>query len=337
LRDYAGSVVMTCHDRDVMNRVVRRILEIDGGEVRSYTGDYDFYEQQRALDASQREAAFARQQAMLAKEIRFIERFKGQPSKSSQVQSRAKKIAKIERVEPPRRIVERTFAFRDCARAGNEVIRVKGVRKAYGDVVVHDGLELLVRRGERWAVMGENGAGKSTLLKMIVGATQPDAGLVELGANVQLGYFAQHQMEQLTGSRTVLEELEAFAPLAGQGTLRNLAGAFQFSGDDVDKSISVLSGGEKSRLVLAKLLFSAPNLLVLDEPTNHLDVLTKRALVRALSTYTGTVIFVSHDRAFLRSVADRVLEIEGGEVKLYPVSYDAYVAEVGCEAPGMRV
>ena len=172
---------------------------------------------------------------------------------------------------------------------------------------------------------------------MIVGATQPDAGLVELGANVQLGYFAQHQMEQLTGSRTVLEELEAFAPLAGQGTLRNLAGAFQFSGDDVDKSISVLSGGEKSRLVLAKLLFSAPNLLVLDEPTNHLDVLTKRALVRALSTYTGTVIFVSHDRAFLRSVADRVLEIEGGEAKLYPVSYDAYVAEVGCEAPGMRV
>ena len=337
LRDYAGTVVMTCHDRDVMNRVVRRILEIDGGEIRSYTGDYDFYEAQRALHATQRDAAFARQQAMLAKEIRFIERFKGQPSKSSQVKSRARKIDKIERVEPPRRIVERTYTFKTCARAGDEVIRVKGVRKAYGDRVVHDGLDLLVRRGERWAVMGENGAGKTTLLKMIAGDASPDDGVVELGANVQLGYFAQHQMEQLAGDRTVLEELEAFAPKEGQGALRNLAGAFQFSGDDVDKPIPVLSGGEKSRLVLAKLLFAAPNLLVLDEPTNHLDVLTKRALVRALAAYEGTVIFVSHDRAFLRAVANRVLEIEGGKARVYPEPYDAYVAEVGREAPGMRV
>ena len=336
LRDYAGAVVMTCHDRDVMNRVVKRILEIDGGEVRSYSGDYDFYEAQRALDAAQRESAFERQQAMLAKEIRFIERFKGQPSKASQVQSRARKIDKIDRLEPPRRIVERTFVFKPCARAGDEVIRVKGVRKAYGGRVVHDGLDLLVRRGERWAVMGENGAGKTTLLKMIAGLLRPDEGVVELGANVELGHFAQHQMEQLSGDRTVLEELEAAFPQAGQGALRNLAGMFQFSGDDVDKSIPVLSGGEKARLALARLLFAAPNLLVLDEPTNHLDLLTKRALVRALTAYEGTVVFVSHDRAFLRAIANRVLEIEGGRARVYPDVYDAYVAASGREAPGMR-
>jgi ATPase subunit of ABC transporter with duplicated ATPase domains len=337
LRDYAGAVLMTCHDRDIMNRVVGRIIEIDGGELRTYAGNYDFYEIQRAQDAVQREAAFERQQAMLAKEIRFIERFKAQPSKASQVQSRAKKIDRIERIEPPRRIVERTFEFRKCARSGDEVVRVKALRKSYGARVVHDGLDLLVRRGERWAVMGENGAGKSTLLKMIAQVSQPDAGEVELGANVEMGWFAQHQMEQLSGDRTILEELEAFAPAAGQGTLRSLAGAFSFTGDDVEKSVSILSGGERARLVLAKILFKAPNLMVLDEPTNHLDLLTKRALVKALASYEGTIIFVSHDRAFLRAIANRVLELHEGKPRVYPGSYDAYVQALGREAPGMRV
>jgi ATPase subunit of ABC transporter with duplicated ATPase domains len=337
LREYPGAVLMTCHDRDVMNRVVRRIVEIDGGEVRSYSGNYDFYEAQRALDAAQREAAYERQAAMLAKELRFIERFKAQPSKASQVQSRARKVEKIERIEPPRRIVERNFDFRACARAGDEVVRVRGLRKAFGAKVVHDGLELLVRRGERWAVMGENGAGKTTLLKMIAGVTHPDAGDVQLGANVELGWFAQHQMEQLGGDRTVLEELEAHAPAANQGVLRGLAGAFQFSGDDVDKPIKILSGGEKARLALAKIFYSAPNLMVLDEPTNHLDLVTKKALLRALSRYEGTLIFVSHDRNFLRAAANRILELAPGRAHLHVGDYDTYVRDRGAEAPGMRV
>ncbi len=336
LRDTASAVLMTCHDRDVMNRVARRIVEIDGGRVRSYTGDYDTYERARALDAAQREAEYEKQQAMLAKELRFIERFKKQPSKASQVQSRAKKIEKIEKIEPPRRFVERHFAFRKPDRSGNDVIAVKGASKRYGTRKVHDRVELLVRRGERWAIMGENGAGKTTLLKMMAGVLDPDEGDVTIGASVSLGYFSQHQVEQLDSDRTILEELEAHAPRAGQGTLRNLAGAFGFSGDDVDKPVHVLSGGEKSRLALAKLLYDAPNLMVLDEPTNHLDILTKRALVKALADYDGTLVFVSHDRAFLRALSTEVCELGPDGPRVFHGSYDAYVQAMGREAPGLR-
>jgi ATP-binding cassette subfamily F protein 3 len=336
LRDYAGAVLMTCHDRDVMNRVVRKIAEIDGGKIRTYTGDYDAYERARALDAAQREAEFDKQQAMLAKDLRFITRFKAQPSKASAVQSRAKKLEKIERVEPPKRMVERTFNFRKPDRSGNDVISLKGVTKRYGQRTVHDKLELLVRRGERWAIMGENGAGKTTLLKMMAGAVNPDGGDVTIGASVSMGYFAQHNMEQLSGDRSVLEELDAHAPRAGQAVIRSLAGAFGFSGDDVDKPITVLSGGEKARLALAKMLYDAPNLLVLDEPTNHLDLTTKRALVKALSDYDGTIVFVSHDRAFLRALATRVVELAPGSCRIYPGSYDEYVQAMGREAPGLR-
>jgi ATPase subunit of ABC transporter with duplicated ATPase domains len=337
LRAYPGAVVMTCHDRDVMNRVVAKIVEIDGGQVRSYTGDYDFYERARALEAERREAEYQRQQAMLAKELRFVERFRAQAAKAAQVQSRLKKLDKIERVEPPRRLVEKQFDFRPAPRSGDDVVKVEGVSKRYGARVVHDGLSLLVRRGERWAVMGENGAGKTTLLKMMAGAVEPDAGKVTIGASVQMGYFAQHQMEQLDGDRTVLEELQAHAPKANLGVLRNLAGAFQFQGDDVDKPIRVLSGGEKARLALAKILYDAPNLLILDEPTNHLDIATKRALLKALSAYEGTIVFVSHDRAFLRALATRVLELApGAPPRLYGGTYDEYVSTTGREAPGMR-
>ena len=336
LRDYPGAVLMTCHDRDVMNRVVRRVLEIDGGRIRAYTGDYDAYERARTLDAAQREAEYEKQQAMLAKEIRFIERFRAQPSKASQVQSRAKKIDKIERVEPPRRIIERTFQFRKPDRSGNDVLALRAVVKGYGARIVHRGVDLMVRRGERWAIMGENGAGKTTLLKMMAGALSPDRGDVVIGAAVSLGYFAQHQMEQLDGDLTVLQELEAHAPRAGIGTLRTLAGAFGFIGDDVDKPIHVLSGGEKSRLALAKMLYDAPNLLVLDEPTNHLDLTTKRALVAALADYDGTIVFVSHDRAFLRALATRVVELNVDGPRVYAGSYDEYVQAVGREAPGLR-
>jgi len=336
LRDYAGAVLMTCHDRDVMNRVVRKIAEIDGGKIRTYTGDYDAYERARALDAAQREAEFDKQQAMLAKDLRFITRFKAQPSKASAVQSRAKKLEKIERVEPPKRMVERTFNFRKPDRSGNDVITLKGVTKKYGQRTVHDKLSLLVRRGERWAIMGENGAGKTTLLKMMAGAVNPDGGDVTIGASVSMGYFAQHNMEQLSGDRSVLEELDAHAPRAGQAVIRSLAGAFGFSGVAVAIPITVLSGGEKARLALAKMLYDAPNLLVLDEPTNHLDLTTKRALVKALSDYDGTIVFVSHDRAFLRALATRVVELAPGSCRIYPGSYDEYVQAMGREAPGLR-
>jgi ATPase subunit of ABC transporter with duplicated ATPase domains len=337
LRGYPGSVLMTCHDRDVLDRVVARIAEIDGGEIRSYTGNYAFYEQARAEQATRREAEYDKQQAMLQKELRFIERFRAQPSKASQVQSRAKKVDKIERIEPPPRFVERRFEFRKPSRSGDEVIVADDIVKRYGDRTVLDRLSLLIRRGERWAVMGENGAGKSTLLRLLAGVAPPDSGRVQIGANVKLGWYAQHQAEQLDGERTLIEELQAHAPVANLGTLRNLAGAFGFSGDDVDKRVGVLSGGEKARLVLAKILFDAPNLLVLDEPTNHLDLQTKRALVKALASYEGTLVFVSHDRAFLRALATRVLELSPAGHHAYPGTYDEYVAATGREAPGMRI
>jgi ATPase subunit of ABC transporter with duplicated ATPase domains len=337
LRDYRGAVLMTCHDKDVMNRVVKKIVEIDGGEVRSYSGDYDFYEAQRAIAAKQAEAQYERQQAMLAKEQAFIDRFKARASHAAQVQSRVKKLEKIEKIEPPRRIIEKTFDFKKAPRSGDDVIDVDKVAKHYGEKKVHDGTTLLIRRNERWAVMGENGSGKTTLLKMMAGAINPDAGKVAIGASVQMGYFAQHQMEQLTGDRTVLEELVAHSPTTNIGTLRSLAGAFGFHGDDHDKPIRILSGGEKARLALAKILFDAPNLLVLDEPTNHLDLVTKRALVKSLEAYEGTIVFVSHDRAFLRSIATRILELtKDGKTHVYGGSYDEYVSATGREAPGMR-
>jgi len=336
LRDYAGTVVMTCHDREIVNRIAGKIIEIDGGELRTYTGNYDFYEKMRELDTQRREAEYARQQARLAKESRFIERFKTHVAKAAQVQSRIKKLEKLEVVVEPKRIVERRFEFRPPARSGDDVIRIDSLAKRYGDRVVHAGLTLTVRRAERWAVMGENGAGKSTLLKMIAGVLAPDAGTVAIGAAVELGYYAQHVMEGLTADHTILEELQEHAPLANQGTLRNLAGAFGFADDDVFKPCRVLSGGEKARLALAKLMYDAPNLLVLDEPTNHLDIATKRSLVNALADYTGTLVFVSHDRQFLRALASRVLELSAAGPRIYGGSYEEYVASTGREAPGMR-
>jgi ATPase subunit of ABC transporter with duplicated ATPase domains len=337
LRDYAGTVVMTCHDREIMNRVAGKIVEIDAGILRAYTGNYDFYEKMRVQETERREAEYARQQARLAKESKFIERFKTHVAKAAQVQSRIKKLEKVEKVAEPRRIIEKTFEFRTPSRSGDDVVKIEGIAKAYGERVVHKGLSMTVRREERWAVMGENGAGKSTLLKMIAGALSPDAGSATIGASVSMGYYAQHVMDGLTGDRSLLEELQEHAPLANQGTLRGLAGAFGFHDDDVFKQIRVLSGGEKARLALAKLLYDAPNLLVLDEPTNHLDIVTKRALVKALTEYTGTLIFVSHDRQFLRALANRVLELTtAGNPRIYGGNYDEYVASTGREAPGMR-
>jgi ATPase subunit of ABC transporter with duplicated ATPase domains len=331
---------MTCHDRDFMNRVVTKVVEIDAGETVTYSGNYDFYEKERVQRESQREAAYARQQAMLAKESRFIERFSAHAAKAAQVQSRVKKLEKIEAIELPRRRKVVAFDFRKPPRSGDDVVALKGVDKRYGERVVYDGFDFLVRRGERWCVMGKNGAGKTTLLKLVVGALPPDAGIVKLGASLKLGYFAQQSLDLLDPSLTVLDQLTQDFPLEGQGTLRNLAGAFQFSGDDTDKPIRALSGGEKSRLVLARMLFDPPNFLVLDEPTNHLDLATKEMLVEALHDFEGTMLFVSHDRTFLRGLANRVLEIGGedgtGKPLTFDGSYEEYVSRSGHEAPGVH-
>ncbi len=335
LRSFEGALVITSHDREFLNRLVTKIVEIDAGDLITYSGNYDFYEQQREIAAAQQEAQFARQQAMLAKEVAFIERFKARASHAAQVQSRVKKLEKIDRVEPPkkRRIID--FDFRPAPRSGEDVVKLEGVAKAYGARTIYGNLDLHIRRRERWCVMGVNGAGKSTLLKLVCGATTPDEGSVTLGASVKLGYFAQHSMELLDAKSNVIETLQSAFPLATLGTLRSLAGAFGFSGDDVEKSCRVLSGGEKARLVLALMLFDPPNFLVLDEPTNHLDMATKDMLVKALSTFEGTMLFVSHDRRFLRALSNRVLEVSTDGVHVYGGGYGEYVAQSGHEAPGV--
>ncbi len=336
LRGYDGALMMTSHDRAFMNRIVDKILEIDGGGLTTYNGDYAFYEEQRAQAEKQQQAQFERQQAMLAKEIKFIERFKARASHAAQVQSRVKKLDKIDRVEPPRRRQVVAFDFQPAPRSGEDVVVIKNVRKAYGDRVIYDGLDFTIRRRERWSILGINGAGKSTLLKLIAGASTPDEGTVNLGASVKMGYFAQHAMEMLDGEETIFEALENAFPRAGQGPLRALAGCFGFSGDDIEKRCRVLSGGEKARLVMAMMLFDPPNLLVLDEPTNHLDLDTKDMLVKALSTFEGTMIFVSHDRHFLGALSNRVLELTPEGVLRYDGGYHEYVARTGQEAPGIH-
>jgi ATPase subunit of ABC transporter with duplicated ATPase domains len=341
LKSLPGALLMTSHDREFMNRLVTKIAEIDGGEITTYSGNYDFYERERAIREANREAAYARQQAMLAKEQRFIERFAAHAAKAAQVQSRVKALEKIEKIELPkkRRVVE--FDFRQPPRSGEQVVTIEGVHKSYGRRLVYDGLTLNVRRGERWCVMGKNGAGKSTLLKMVAGQVAPDSGQIRLGASLKMGYFAQQSLDILDPDLTIEEQLRKDFPHESIGALRSLAGAFQFSGDEIDKKIRSLSGGEKTRLVLARMLLDPPNFLVLDEPTNHLDLATKEMLLDALKDFDGTMLFVSHDRAFLRGLSNRVLEL-GGESGMeshphaYPGSYVEYVARTGHEAPGVH-
>ncbi|MEN5246756.1 ribosomal protection-like ABC-F family protein [Brucella pseudintermedia] len=336
LKNYDGALLMTSHDREFMNRIVTKIIEIDGGSLTTYSGDYAFYEGQRALNEKQQQAQFERQQAMLAKEIKFIERFKARASHASQVQSRVKKLEKIDRVEPPRRRQTVAFDFAPAPRSGEDVVSLKGVHKTYGSRTIYDGFDFMVRRRERWCIMGVNGAGKSTLLKLVAGAAEPDKGSVNIGASVKLGYFAQHAMDVLDGDATILEWLEERFPKAGQAPLRALAGCFGFSGDDIEKKCRVLSGGEKARLVMAAMLFDPPNFLVLDEPTNHLDLDTKEMLIKALAAYEGTMLFVSHDRHFLGALSNRVLELTPDGIHQYGGGYTEYVERTGQEAPGLR-
>ncbi len=336
LHDYEGTLLMTSHDREFINRVISKVVEIDSGSLTTYAGNYEFYEQQRALSEKQQQAQFERQQAMLAKEIKFIERFKARASHAAQVQSRVKKLDKIERVEPPRRRQTVAFDFPPAPRSGEDVVALKRVFKGYGSKRIYDGLDFMIRRRERWCVMGVNGAGKSTLLKLVAGASEPDEGTVAVGGSVKMGYFAQHAMDLLDGEQTVFESLEYAFPTAGQGSLRALAGCFGFSGDDVEKRCRVLSGGEKARLVMAKMLFDPPNFLVLDEPTNHLDLATKEMLIAALSDFEGTMLFVSHDRHFLSVLSNRVLELTPEGIHQFGGGYTEYVARTGQEAPGLR-
>ena len=337
LKAYTGALVITSHDREFMNRIVSKIIEIDGGELTVFSGNYDFYDQQRLVLAAQQEAQYERQQAMLAKEEAFIARFKARASHAAQVQSRVKKLEKIEKVEPPKRRRTVRFDFPEAPRSGDDVAKVEGITKAFGDRVVYKDFDLLIRRRERFCVMGQNGAGKSTLLTMVAGESKPDSGTVKIGASVKLGYFSQHAMEILEGTDTVWDTLVARFPKASIGSLRTLAGVFGFSGDDIEKRCRVLSGGEKARLVLAQMLYDPPNFLVLDEPTNHLDMATKEMLLEALSGYEGTLLFVSHDRHFLGKLSNRVLELTPGKPPhLYGGGYTEYVAQVGYEAPGMR-
>ncbi|MEI7710506.1 MAG: ABC-F family ATP-binding cassette domain-containing protein [Rhodospirillales bacterium] len=337
LGGYDGALMMTSHDRAFMNRVINKTIEIDGGALTTFSGDYEFYEAQRAMNEKQQRAQFERQQAMLAKEVAFIERFKARASHAAQVQSRVKKLDKIERVEPPKRRQTLSFEFPPAPRSGDDVVNLRGVHKRYGSRTIYEGLDLLVRRRERYCVLGVNGAGKSTLLKLVTGTTEPDAGTVTIGGSVKMGYFAQHAMDLLDGDASVFQTLESAFPMAGQGSLRSLAGGFGFSKDEVEKSCRVLSGGEKARLVMALMLYNPPNFLVLDEPTNHLDIATKEMLIGALAQYEGTMLFVSHDRHFLAALSNRVLELTPEGIHQYDGGYTEYVARTGREAPGLHV
>jgi ATPase subunit of ABC transporter with duplicated ATPase domains len=336
LASFEGAILITSHDREFLNRAVDKIVEIDAGELTTYSGDYEYYVQQRALADQQQQAQYDRQQAMLKKEIAFIERFKARASHAAQVQSRIKKIDKIEKVEPPKMRKTVQFEFGRPPRSGEDVARLADVSKQYGSKVIYRDFDFLVRRTERWCVLGVNGAGKTTLLKLVAGATGPDEGDVALGGSVKMGYFAQHAMDVLDPAKSVWETLVDAFPKASVGALRTLLGCFGFSGDEADKPIRVLSGGEKARVVLARMLFDPPNFLVLDEPTNHLDLLTKEMLIDALRRYEGTMLFVSHDRHFLAELSNRVLELTPEGPHLYGGGYAEYVSRTGREAPGLR-
>ena len=330
--EYDGALLMTSHDRDFMNRVVSRIVEVANCTITSYSGNYDYYEKERDIRLEQLIASHKRQQEMLAKEEDFIARFAARASHAAQVQSRVKKIDKIERIEIPPE--ERTvkFKFSEPPRSGDDVLVMDNLGKVWEtpdgrEHPVFSGISGLVRRQNKIAVVGVNGAGKSTLLKILAGQTDPTTGSFNLGANVEIGYFSQHALEVLDPKKTVFETLQDTMPIANIGVIRNLLGAFLFSGDSVDKRIENLSGGEKSRVVLATLLARPLNLLILDEPTNHLDIRSREMLLEALKEFSGTVMLVSHDRHFLRHLVDRVFEIDHGQMLTYDGTYEYYLSK----------
>ena len=330
LQSYKGAIVMTSHDREFMNRLVGRIVEIAHRQVTVYNGDYEFYLKERELRREQQIAAHRRQQEMLSKEEDFIAKFAARASHAAQVQSRVKKLDKIDRIEAPPETKTIDFAFPTPPRSGNDVVRMTDLTKEWAKEdgskrLVFRGVSGVVERLNKIAVTGVNGAGKSTLLKTIVGETDASEGTVTVGPSVRVGYFSQHALDLLNPKNTIVEELMGRLPDATIGFIRNLLGAFLFSGDDVDKKIGILSGGERSRVLLAIILASPLNLLVLDEPTNHLDIESREILLKAVQGFDGTVLVVSHDRHFLREIVNRVFEIRDGEIRTYEGNHDYYL------------
>lgn len=337
LQAYKGAIVMTSHDREFMNRLVGRIVEIANKQVTVYSGNYEFYLRERVQRREQVIAAHKRQQDMLAKEEDFIAKFAARASHAAQVQSRVKKLDKIDRLEAPPEVKTINFEFAQPPRSGNDVVRMSDLSKTWtredgSQKLVFRGVSGVVQRLHKIALTGVNGAGKSTLLKTIVGETDATAGAVTIGASVRTGYFSQHALDTLDPKKTIFEEVSSRLPDGTVGYIRNLLGAFLFSGDDVDKKIGVLSGGERSRVLLAMILASPLNFLVLDEPTNHLDIESREILMKAVQAFEGTVLVVSHDRHFLRQITNRVFEIRDGELRTYEGNYDEYLESKAKEA-----
>ncbi len=330
LNAYKGAIIMTSHDREFMNRLVQRIVEIASRQITVYSGNYEFYLKEREQRREQQVAAHRRQQEMLSKEEDFIARFAARASHAAQVQSRVKKLEKIDRIEAPDEVRSIDFSFPNPPRSGQDVARLSDLSKIWqrddgAQKSVFRGVSGVIQRLNKIALTGVNGAGKSTLLKTIVGETEPTSGSVSIGPSVRVGYFSQHALDLLDPKRTLMEEMSQRLPDASIGYIRNILGAFLFSGDDVDKKIGMLSGGERSRVLLAIILASPMNFLVLDEPTNHLDIESRETLLKAVKDFDGTVLVVSHDRHFLREIANRVFEIRDGELRMYEGNYDYYL------------
>ena len=330
LKGFKGAIVMTSHDREFMNRICGRTVEIANKQITTYSGNYDFYIREREVRREQQIAAFKRQQEQLAKEEDFIAKFAARASHAAQVQSRVKKLDKIDRLELPPETKKLNFDFAAAPRSGNDVVKLESLAKEYslpegGAKRVFSGVTGVVQRLNKIAVTGVNGAGKSTLLKCITGETVSTSGKSTVGASVNLGYFSQYSCESLSPENTIWEEVSNRLPAASIGYLRNLLGTFMFSGDDIEKKIRMLSGGEKSRVMLACILATPVNFLILDEPTNHLDIDSRETLLHALKDFEGTIMIVSHDRYFLRSIVNRVFEIDHGEMRIYDGNYDYYL------------